>query len=200
MPSLGDTPLSFHKAFNKRKVQHLEPRAGSYPAPKPAQGVSCFPQISFQPQTVSWSCILPNSLLPTLQAAEIITMSLAVPKHLPWQWEEAASQPSVHLASRPLTQVSREEAYYLARESPGGFTPTLSSFKGTGKSWDMFPGTPLMLVQQLRAPPYPPRAPTSCRPAQGPGAAEASLGKPATLIPAHFHLSPPASLLPSLPA
>ena len=25
----------------------------------------------------------------------------------------------------------------------------LSNFKGTGKSWDMFPGTPLVLVQQL---------------------------------------------------
>ena len=97
----------------------------------------------------------------------------------------------------------------MARESPRGFTPTLSNFKGTRKSWDMFPGTPLVLVPQLRSPPYPSRGPTSLRPAQGLGAAaEVSLAAPATLIPAHlgahFHLSPlahsPASLLPSPPA
>lgn len=45
----------------------------------------------------------------------------------------------------------------------------LTCFKGTGKSWDMFPGTPLVLVQHLQAPPYPPKDLTSHRPAQGLG-------------------------------
>lgn len=43
----------------------------------------------------------------------------------------------------------------------------VSNFKGAGKSWNMFPGTPLVLVQQLRAPPCSPRGPTSHRPARG---------------------------------
>lgn len=43
----------------------------------------------------------------------------------------------------------------------------VSNFKGAGKSWNMFPGTPRVLVQQLRAPPCSPRSPISHRPARG---------------------------------
>lgn len=91
-----------------------------------------------------------------------------------------------------------EEAYCLARESLGGFTPMVSNFKGAGKSWNMFPGTPLVLVQQLWAPPYSPRGPTSHRLARGLGvAAEASLM--ATAIPAELGALPPLSTPAHLP-
>lgn len=40
---------------------------------------------------------------------------------------------------------------------------TVSNFKGAEKSWDMFPGTRLVLVQQLQAPPHPTRGPANSR-------------------------------------
>lgn len=79
--------------FNRSKVQHFALNREFSCTQTSSQGISCFSQIPFQPQTVAWCCTLPvgHCLLPALQAAKIITMSLAIPKHLQWQWEGAAS-------------------------------------------------------------------------------------------------------------
>lgn len=96
----------------------------------------------------------------------------------------------------------REEAYYLARESQGGFTLTLSNFKGTGKSWDVSWNTTSAGTAATGStlPTKRSHQPQTCTGAGGwcrgfPGGPShpdipAHLG-------AHFHLSPPAHSLPS---
>lgn len=148
--------------------------------------------ISFQAQTVSWHCILPGSccLLPILQAAVIIIMSLAIPKHLQWQQEEAASQPSVHLGPRPLTQMRREEALF-GKRTPRRLHSDANELQ---RHWEELGHVSWNITSAGTAPSG------STLPSKGPHqpqictragtAAEASLGTSATLVPAHLGMLP----------